>query len=139
MSIKLFDGRIYISSNDVHQLACQNSLFKALALGISGIAWHLKLEQMSLLHPDLYITWKKTFFFFLHKKYPSIMKSVSLIVLLPCQTILVGLYYLHLQLLWLIFSGMLNMCTLYTCITFNEKKIEKGISRIRKYKQEYIK
>lgn len=125
--------------NDVHQLACQNSLFKALALGISGIAWHLKLEQMSLLHPDLYITWKKTFFFFLHKKYPSIMKSVSLIVLLPCQTILVGLYYLHLQLLWLIFSGMLNMCSLYTCIKFNEKKIEKGISRIRKYKQEYIK
>lgn len=42
--------------NDVYQLACQNLLFKALALGISGIAWHLKLEQMSLLHPDLYIT-----------------------------------------------------------------------------------
>lgn len=38
--------------------------FKALALGITGIARHLKLEQMSLLHPDLYITWKKTFFFF---------------------------------------------------------------------------
>lgn len=121
------EGFIFVLNdfNDVHQLACQNSLFKALALGISGIAWHLKLEQMSLLHPDLYITWKKTFFFFLHKKYPSIMKSVSLIVLLPCQTILVGLYYLHLQLPWLIFSGMLNMCTLYTSITFNDKKSRK--------------
>lgn len=125
MSIKLFDGRIYISSNDVHQLACQNSLFKALALGISGIAWHLKLEQMSLLHPDLYITWKKTFFFFLYKKYPSIMKSVSLIVLLPCQTILVGLYYLHLQLLWLIFSGMLNMCTYIHILRLMKKKSRK--------------
>lgn len=91
--------------------------FKAIALGITGIARHLKLEQMSLLHPDLYITWKKTFFFF------SIRNILqSWIVLLPCQTILVC--YLHLQLLWLIefFSGILKMCTCTLNITFNEKR-----------------